>query len=41
MRLSFIYIKLLRGQEAGNALEFRWNDWNIEHIGEHGVEPDG
>ena len=19
--------------------EFRWNDWNIEHIAEHGVSP--
>ena len=18
---------------------FRWNDWNVEHIGEHGVKP--
>jgi hypothetical protein len=21
-------------------MEFRWNDWNIEHIGKHGVLPD-
>lgn len=21
-------------------MEFRWNDWNIEHIGKHGVDPD-
>lgn len=21
-------------------MEFRWNDWNIEHIGKHGVQPD-
>lgn len=21
-------------------MEFRWNDWNFEHIGEHGVSPD-
>ena len=20
--------------------EFRWNDWNIEHIAQHGVMPD-
>jgi len=19
--------------------EFRWNEWNVEHIAEHGVEP--
>lgn len=19
--------------------EFRWNDWNVEHIGTHGVKP--
>ncbi len=19
---------------------FRWNDWNTEHVGEHGVRPD-
>jgi uncharacterized DUF497 family protein len=22
------------------AYEFRWNDWNIEHIAEHGVRPE-
>lgn len=21
-------------------MEFRWNDWNIDHIAEHGVSPD-
>ena len=21
-------------------MAFRWNDWNIEHIGKHGVLPD-
>jgi uncharacterized DUF497 family protein len=21
-------------------MEFRWNEWNIEHIGKHGVRPD-
>jgi uncharacterized DUF497 family protein len=21
-------------------VEFRWNEWNIDHIAEHGVEPD-
>jgi hypothetical protein len=21
-------------------MEFRWNDWNIEHIAGHGVSPD-
>ena len=21
-------------------MDFRWNDWNIEHIGKHGVLPD-
>ncbi|MCI0381165.1 MAG: hypothetical protein L0215_26570 [Gemmataceae bacterium] len=21
-------------------MEFRWNDWNIEHIAEHGVAPE-
>jgi hypothetical protein len=21
-------------------MQFRWNDWNREHIGEHGVDPD-
>ena len=21
-------------------MEFRWNDWNIEHVAKHGVEPD-
>lgn len=21
-------------------MEFRWNDWNIEHIAKHGVSPD-
>ena len=21
-------------------VEFRWNDWNIEHVAKHGVEPD-
>ena len=21
-------------------MQFRWNDWNIEHIGRHGVQPD-
>jgi uncharacterized DUF497 family protein len=20
-------------------VEFRWNDWNVEHIAEHGVSP--
>ena len=22
------------------AYEFRWNDWNIDHIAEHGVSPE-
>ena len=21
-------------------MEFRWNDWNVEHIAEHGVSPE-
>jgi len=21
-------------------MEFRWNDWNVQHIAEHGVDPD-
>jgi uncharacterized DUF497 family protein len=21
-------------------VEFRWNDWNIEHIARHGIDPD-
>ena len=21
-------------------MEFRWNDWNVEHIARHGVSPD-
>ena len=21
-------------------MEFRWNDWNIEHVQEHGVSPE-
>jgi len=21
-------------------MQFRWNDWNIDHIAEHGVEPE-
>lgn len=21
-------------------MEFRWNDWNIEHVAEHGVTPE-
>ena len=21
-------------------MEFRWNDWNVEHIGRHGVSPE-
>jgi len=21
-------------------MEFRWNDWNIEHVQEHGVQPE-
>lgn len=21
-------------------MEFRWNEWNIEHIGKHGVSPE-
>jgi len=21
-------------------MEFRWNDWNVEHIGRHGIVPD-
>ena len=21
-------------------MEFRWNDWNIQHVGEHGVDPE-
>jgi uncharacterized DUF497 family protein len=21
-------------------MDFRWNEWNIEHIGTHGVSPD-
>jgi len=21
-------------------MEFRWNEWNVEHIAEHGVTPD-
>lgn len=21
-------------------MEFRWNDWNLEHIAAHGVKPD-
>jgi uncharacterized DUF497 family protein len=20
-------------------MEFRWNDWNVEHIAEHGISP--
>jgi hypothetical protein len=23
-----------------NCVEFRWNDWNLEHVAEHGVDPD-
>ncbi len=22
------------------AYEFRWNDWNVEHVGSHDVTPD-
>jgi hypothetical protein len=22
---------------AGNSMDFRWNHWNEEHIGHHGV----
>ena len=21
-------------------MEFRWNDWNLEHLAKHGVDPD-
>jgi uncharacterized protein len=21
-------------------MEFQWNDWNVEHIGTHGVDPE-
>ena len=21
-------------------MDFRWNEWNVEHIAKHGVEPD-
>lgn len=21
-------------------MEFRWNEWNVNHIGEHGVKPE-
>ena len=21
-------------------MEFRWNDWNVEHIAEHGISPE-
>ena len=21
-------------------MEFRWNDWNVEHLANHGVDPD-
>ena len=21
-------------------MEFRWNDWNLEHISRHGIDPD-
>jgi hypothetical protein len=21
-------------------MEFRWNEWNVDHIGEHGVKPE-
>lgn len=21
-------------------MDFRWNEWNIDHIGGHGVDPD-
>ncbi|HKA06525.1 MAG TPA: hypothetical protein VKD71_04655 [Gemmataceae bacterium] len=21
-------------------MDFRWNDWNVEHIGSHGVSPE-
>ena len=21
-------------------MEFRWNDWNVQHISEHGVDPE-
>jgi hypothetical protein len=21
-------------------MDFRWNDWNVEHIAEHGVSPE-
>lgn len=21
-------------------MEFRWNDWNVDHIARHGVDPD-
>jgi hypothetical protein len=25
--------------EAGE-LDFRWNEWNVEHLAKHGVEPE-
>jgi len=21
-------------------VEFRWNEWNAEHVGQHGIEPE-
>lgn len=21
-------------------MQFRWNDWNVQHVAEHGVDPD-
>ena len=23
-----------------NCVEFRWNEWNLDHVTEHGIDPD-
>lgn len=26
--------------DQGGFVNFRWNQWNVEHLAEHGVDPD-
>jgi uncharacterized DUF497 family protein len=27
-------------EKERNIVEFRWNEWNVDHIAEHGVDPE-
>ena len=30
----------MRRLGVGGSLDFRWNQWNIEHLAKHSVDPD-